>query len=509
MAVILVRYAISFTCLLAPAAASAEWKKYETEHFVVHSEAAEKDVTQLAERLEKVDGLMRMATSLADKVEPVKVRIYHVASNIEVAAALGLAGQGSGVGGFYNNNILGPFAVTPRRTTFQTGSFTPELVLHHEYAHHFMLQYFPSVYPSWYVEGFAELIGSSKFMPDGKIGYGMPAKHRGSDIAVNWVPLNELMTKPPEKIHALDTYGQGWALTHYLTFDKTRAAQLRRYLGALNTGAEPAKAASMAFGDLAALNRDALRYVRSSVFEYRPVAVPLSGPVIQKTTPLTPGEAALIPETMAFRDEEMSFYRKPGAREREQRLRGENLERIRQKAARFANDPYALYLLGEAEYAAGNLPRAEAAVDQLLTLQPGHVRGKVRKSILLSHAAGALSGPARAAKAAQARQLALQANRADPDDALPLMAFYQSYNLAGEPPVKQAVDGLIGVVATLPHDSRIRQLLVDELARQKRWAEAIAVLSPLANDPHDSPRRTAAREQMVQLRAQLGETAKS
>jgi hypothetical protein len=150
MAVILVRYAISFTCLLAPAAASAEWKKYETEHFVVHSEAAEKDVTQLAERLEKVDGLMRMATSLADKVEPVKVRIYHVASNIEVAAALGLAGQGSGVGGFYNNNILGPFAVTPRRTTFQTGSFTPELVLHHEYAHHFMLQYFPSVYPSWH-----------------------------------------------------------------------------------------------------------------------------------------------------------------------------------------------------------------------------------------------------------------------------------------------------------------------------------------------------------------------
>ena len=107
--------------------------------------------------------------------------------------------------------------MTPHKTKGTGRYFTPELVLHHEYAHHFMLQYFPAIYPSWYVEGFAELIGSSKMMDDGRIGYGMPALHRGNEINAYWVPLQDLLTK--DKVVYLDTYGQGWALTNFLTFN--------------------------------------------------------------------------------------------------------------------------------------------------------------------------------------------------------------------------------------------------------------------------------------------------
>jgi hypothetical protein len=153
---------------------------------------------------------------------------------------------------FYDSNSLGPYAVTPRKTTGTGRYFTPDLVLHHEYAHHFMLQYFPAIYPGWYTEGFAELIGSSKMMDDGRIGYGMPALHRGNEINAYWAPLQDLLTK--EKVHMLDTYAQGWAVTHFLTFDSKRSAQLRQYLTALGKGKSLAEAVT-AFGDLDELNR--------------------------------------------------------------------------------------------------------------------------------------------------------------------------------------------------------------------------------------------------------------
>jgi tetratricopeptide (TPR) repeat protein len=485
---------------LLPAAARAEWREYETAHFIIYSESSEKDVNRLAERLEKVDGLMRMATGIAKDVEPVKVRIYEVADADEVEKALGLSG--TGIGGFYDSNILGPFAVTPRKFHFQTGRATPELVLHHEYAHHFMLQYFPAIYPAWYIEGFAELIGSSTFMSDGRIAYGMPARHRGDAISFYWVPLGDLLVKPPEKIENFDLYGQGWALTHFFTFSNTRAPQLRQFLAALMAGKPSAEAAKV-FGDLGALNQEAHRYLKAGSFAYRPVAVDIARPAIQRSRVLSAGEAALIPQTIAFRDEDLAVYRKPGDRERERKLREENLARIREKVARLAGDPYALYLLAEAEYAGGNYAQAETAADRLLALQPGHVRGMVRKSILLSHAAKALEGTARTAKAAEARSLAIKANKADPNDPLPLLAYFQSFHLSGAKPSKQAVEGLFQVVSTIPNDSTFRQLLVDQLASERRWAEAIAVLTPLANSPHRSPRRDAAREQMAKLQAEL------
>jgi hypothetical protein len=47
-----------------------------------------------------------------------------------------------------------------------------------------------------------------------------------------------------------------------------------------------------------------------------------------------------------------------------------------------------------------------------------------------------------------------------------------------------------------------RELLVDELASEHKWAEAVAWLGPLANDPHDSPVRDSARKKMAWLKSQ-------
>jgi tetratricopeptide (TPR) repeat protein len=498
----LARLAALALAVISPAAVrAAEWKAYETTHFIIYSKSGDKDVEKLATGLESIDGLMRMASAISDKVKPIKVRIYEVDTEGEVQTAYGASGD-SGIAGFYTSNILGPYAVTPHSTTFHDGDFTPGLVLHHEYAHHFMLQYFPAIYPQWYVEGYAELIGSSTVQADGKVAYGMPAKARGHEIAVDWVPLQEVFLKPPEKLTNLDPYAQGWAMTHFFTFSSERATQLRAYFAALYAGKSRAEAAKV-FGDLEKLNREARAYVTSGRFDYKLVPVPIGNPVIRAVHPVSAGEAALIPETIAFRDYDLSGYREAAAREHEQHRRDEILQHIRDKARLYPGDPYALYLLAQAEYSAGHYPDSESAADRLLAIDPNHVRGLVIKSLNLARAAHALSGSAREAKAQEARTLALKANHGDPADPLPLLAFYQSFHLAGLIAPEPAVQELAQVAVRLPADTEVRGLLVDEFAMDRNWAQAIATLAPLANSPHDSPQRTAAREKMAQLQAAL------
>ena len=482
------------------APASAEWREYSTRHFIIYSDSGDEVAGELATELEKIDGLMRMATGLPTDVEPMPVRIFQVRDTSTIEHVLGEAN--SGVAGFYDTNVLGPYAVTPRRTDAGDSKFTPGLVLRHEYAHHFMRQYFPATYPTWYSEGFAELIGSSEIMRDGRVAYGLPAEHRGDSISRHWVPMQEVLLTPPEKLKNFDTYGQGWAMTHFLTFSKERSPQLRRYLSALTAGQTPEQAAR-AFGNLRDLSREASIYLSNGRFEYRPVKVPIREPVIERVRTLSAGEAALILETMAFRDDDLRFYRKESAREKEQRLRARNLEQVREKAARFPNDPFAQYLLSEVEFAAGNLPASNAAADRALALNPRHARAMARKSLALSYLAAKLPAASRVQQVEQARELALSANRADPNQLLPLRAYYESYRAVGEAPAKAALEALEMVVATQPQDSAARQMLVDEYESRRRWSDAIRTLTPIASGLHDSPRRESARAQMERLEAAL------
>jgi len=77
------------------------------------------------------------------------------------------------------------------------------------------------------------------------------------------------------------------------------------------------------------------------------------------------------------------------------------------------------------------------------------------------------------------------------------------YHGAGAAVPKTALDGLEAAVATLPGNTGIRQMLVGEYAAERRWADAIQALAPIANDTHQSPMREAARERMAQLKAEL------
>jgi tetratricopeptide (TPR) repeat protein len=243
--------------------------------------------------------------------------------------------------------------------------------------------------------------------------------------------------------------------------------------------------------------------VLRGVFNYRPVQVPIEQPVIKKVENVDPAEAALIPETIGFSDDDLNEIRKAGERERERARRAQLLQRIRQKAAQYANDPFALYLLAQAEKAGGNGAAAEQAVDRLLTMQPSNVDGMALKSLLLAQRAMAMSGPVRVQAAAEARRLAMAANKLDPDNPHTYVAFYQGFKASGSKVPANAVDGLAVAVEKLPSDTSVRQMLVDEYASEGQYAAAIAALVPIANSPHESPLRQSAREKMAALQAKL------
>lgn len=483
----------------AAGAAQPQWMVAESRHFVVYSASPPEQIGKLAEDLESYDKLMRMASSVPDDARPTRVRVYEVPDIGDVQKAANMDAS-SGILAFYNSNILGPYLITPRKTGYEHYDYDREMVLHHEYAHHFMLQYFPAVYPDWYTEGFAELIGSSDMMKDGRIGYGMAAKQR-QEILPHWIPLQEALIKGENR--DLDPYGQGWAMTHFFTFDKGRAQQLRTFLKALTDGKPMKDAAAFAFGDLSRLNQQARAYVGKGHFEYKPVKVDIARPVIERIRPATPGEADLILEAAAFDDSDLNFIKKPGLRERARRFREKTIASIREKAARHPSDVFAQYFLAEAESLAGNDAAAMTAVDRALALDPNNVRAMSRKSILLAREAARLSGSAREAKGAEARRLALKANKADQDDPLPYLAFYESFRQLGQKPTGNAVVGLREAAAAFPLDLNMRQLLVDELAANGRYVEAIELIQAIANNPHDSPRRDAAREQLGKLKAAL------
>ena len=56
-----------------------------------------------------------------------------------------------------------------RRGATATRISTADVILFHEYVHHFMLQHFSVAYPAWFVEGYAELFSNTRFERDGTI----------------------------------------------------------------------------------------------------------------------------------------------------------------------------------------------------------------------------------------------------------------------------------------------------------------------------------------------------
>ena len=264
------RWALVALALLAATPAQAAWLRAETKHFIVYENASERAIRALAGDLERFDGLIRLihSTPEAPGTESNKLTVW-VVSDVGAVRRLCL-GCPSGVAGFYNGRASGSVAFTPRRAQDKgqnPNALDAQTILFHEYGHHFLLGGYALAYPAWFSEGYAEFVSTAQI--GDKLTIGGAAQHRAYGL-FNGPRLSATALFDPQGRKALTDmrldalYGRGWLLTHWIMFDKDRREKFGRYLTALNNGTPSIAAATDAFGDLKALDRELDRYLNQS-----------------------------------------------------------------------------------------------------------------------------------------------------------------------------------------------------------------------------------------------------
>ncbi len=467
---------LSAAFLLAPSLAHADWYEASSKHFVVYSDEKPDKLKAYTERLERFDQTLRFLTGTPDKpLSPMmRVHVYIVANVDEIERLYG----GDGPAGFFQARATGPVAFVPKESS---GELDAQTILQHEYAHSFMFSSWPSVvFPKWFVEGFAEFVGTAFYRAgDGTLVIGKAPGYRAFGVArTAQMPAKRLLQLDP-KDKDLDTqtlYGRGWLLTHYSILGG-HAKELGSYIAALNAG-KSVEEANKAFGNLSQLDGRLNAYASRATLPS--IMVPSDKVQVGEVTlrPLSAGEAA----TMKAR-----IYSNRGVDEERAKM---VVEWARKAASAYPNDPAAQNELAEAEFDAKNYAAAEAAADRALAVEPNSIHALLYKG-MAQQAVAKDANVTDAARWKAIRSWFVKANKLDPTYPQSLVLYYQSFEAAGQPVPKAAQDGLVGAYDYAPFDNGLRFAVGRVLLEQGNINGAKIAFEKMAYGPHQSGENVA------------------
>ncbi|WBH16131.1 tetratricopeptide repeat protein [Sphingomonas radiodurans] len=467
--------------LLVAPSARAEWLEARSRHFVLYADSSDTAIRRQSEALERLDAGLRRFMHVADEpdIASRKLTVFLV-DDRDIARLC----RCTNVGGFYMSRVSGSLAFSGKGG-WTTASNNGRLVLFHEYAHHFLLGSYNLAFPAWYAEGFAEFASTMKTGPTAAV-IGYPAQHRAYGLMGGQRFSAEQLFDPAlrgrltssEQIDAF--YGRGWLLTHFVSFNPTRAAQFGKYIAAINQGVPGIKAARQAFGDLGTMNREVSGYLSKRTLPG------LTSPYVDAQLPtvtvraLTRGEAALIDLRMESvrgvdRESGIKLYNKAAP-----------------IAARFPDDPVVQGWLAEMAYDADQNDASEAAAAKAIARDPKSMQALLYRGMVKLRALEEAKSTDAAAWDA-ARQSIIAANRNDPDDARPLWLFWQSFAMEGRKPRPSAITGLLRAQELAPQDEGVRFAAAMARLEANELAEAKRLLRPLAYDPHAGADNAAIR----------------
>lgn len=491
---------------LSATAARAEWHQATSSNFIVYSDGSATDARDFAAKLERFHFVLRTFHRISAPTVPNKLRVFLLSS----AGAVGRTAGSSSVAGYYVPDARGLMLVGTRaqasrgngdlRSARSIANLDPESILLHEYTHHFMYQYFPAAYPTWYSEGFAEFWGATRFGQNDVVEVGLPAEHRFATFdGLGWLPLERLL-----RIHNYQEagganvfllYAQGWLLVRYTFENPARQRQLQTYLRLINNGTDYGEAARQAFPDLATFNSELFSYAGRGRFgvvrlPFRTIDV---GP-IEVTTP-GPAEQALMMQEIKL------------SRGYPQREAAAFAAEVRGIAARFPQDPVALRMVMETAWLANDMAGALDAANRLLAVDANNARALATKG-LIQVAGLAAAGNRDAARWTAAREPLVRARRAAPRDPLVLRAFYRGYAMQGGLPPEEAQNALYDAMEVAPSDGEIRYELARDFEQRRMIPEAIAIIRPEANSAVDHSTESAAerrrREELEERNREAG-----
>lgn len=470
--------------LITPGVASADWRKAESERFIVYSEGSEGALRQYVQKLETFDRILRYRSGLRLNEAPQrKLPIYLLGNRASLLTVNPRLGEN--VAGVYFAVEEDIFAVALRGQG--------ESTMLHEYAHHFMLGSLYGAYPGWLVEGFAEYYGAAEIRGD-TVELGTVEENTAYWlINGTWITLERLFSSRPFELKRSDSvamyYAQSWLITHWFISDPTRRVQLNTYLDAIGRGVDSVEAMESATGMTMSAMRVALRrYTRESLvgekitLRYQPIEITIT------ELPESANDLLLFNQKL-----------KIGVPEDQRAAVGQEAARL---AARHGDDPLALLVAGHGGLHFGDKDAGERALTRLLELDPNHVEA-------LQFMAGARLNEARDAEdAAEQRRLLREAQgflarayavQGNDYRTLALMSEVRS----SQPTYPTENDMLTLGLAfdRAPQLASIRLAYADGLRETGQLDEAIRILEPLANNPHGDGGASAAERMIESIRA--------
>lgn len=468
--------------------AQARWYKAESDRFIVYSDGAPGRLQTFVQKLETFDRLLRWRMGLdAGEASDRKLPIYLVDGAAGINSVWPTAGTG-GIAGFYSADGEDIFAVARRDAEDDT--------LLHEYAHHFMMQYFPYGYPGWFIEGFAEYFGTVDIEPE-RIIVGNFNRNRGMWLRESsWLPTRELLGKRFGQVtkHRNTYYPLAWLLTHWFMGTESRHSQLNAYLLDVGAGGDPVEAMPRATGmSNAALRAELRRYMSRLPYFEMPNRFPPA--------------AVTVTEMPAWADDLLLLSVKVTQGDHKER-RGSLAAEARRAAARHPDEPFAHVILGHAEIHFGDRDAGEAVLRRLIEQHPDNLDAHLLLArSLLERAEKDEAG--RTALKAQAQQLLARAYGLDDAD-------YRVFMLLGE--VREGVPGYPTendiatretALALAPQLDEARLKLAEAYLAANRNADAIRTAVPLANDPHAGEDATKAAALITRARGLTEEQARA
>ncbi len=511
--------AIVLVAACGAGSARAEWRKAETAHFIVYGDTSDRDIRAFAERIERFDSFLRAYYPIQTEYETPKLEIYLAAGQRDMNRVY--PGIGGGVAGFYSSNSGRIYAVV------NTMVIAGDVVLFHEYAHHFMFQMRSNAYPSWFVEGFAEYYATAEVRPE-RIQYGR--HHPGRMLALNqgantWARMEDVLKwryTASGRYPAYLYYAQAWGMTHYFMSTPERTRMLGQYLTSVVGGQDSVEAMQAATGRTPEqLQNDVRRYLGGSINVWTP-QLTLPEPEVT-VTPLSRAEAEMIwldirldnTAVVELPEEEDGQTRKSDEQKaREAREERENrallIRDSHAMAARYPGDRMGLLVAARAHRLELDPAAALATLEPLLTDASTDADAlRVAALALLDQAEKETDPAATLRLKRQASGFLARSMDADPLD-------FRTYLGLNE--VRRGIEGypndndlatLSAIVGLAPQsfEGRLRQ--GEAYMARGMHAEAVLTLTPVSNSPHRSIYTRRAREMIATARTAMGQAVET
>jgi tetratricopeptide (TPR) repeat protein len=277
------------------------WVEVRSPHFVVVTNANEKQARSVADQFERMRSVFHTAfPKLAiDSFAPITVVAVKDEKNFRALEPEAYLAKGSlKLGGLFIHGSEKNYVLM----RLDTGYEHPYSVVYHEYTH--LLTSKASEYmPLWLNEGFAEFYENTD-IHDKDVSLGQPSQQNIYLLREHrLLPLEQLFSIGHDSpyYHEQDKgsifYAESWVLTHFLTMNdfKSKGHRIRDYLDLLSQKVDPVTAATTAFGDLKQLQKALEAYVGQFSFQYFKMQASSDiDPSAFTARPLTASQAAVV-----------------------------------------------------------------------------------------------------------------------------------------------------------------------------------------------------------------------